>query len=1127
MHPKSQNRNVIKTLYMLSCLSFFFVALPMGAAEYFVNLQGNDDNTGQTRDKAFRAIQKGVSAMAAGDTLSIGPGEYFENVKREKMGSPDKDTLIRAEMPGTVLLRGDLPAPDFKKVPGYRFVYAAEFDKTPLALLEHDTLTTLPKRPNLLDVEYDPGTFYYDESQKKLYMSTSDLHEPGQRLYTVAVNGKSGIDLDSPRRVIIEGLALTGFYPGWGIALTAPIACVVRNCVTYLDVGGITFLEGGENKDGGSDNVIDGCVTYGHTFVGIMRYGSHNDIIRNCYAYKSKAEGIAHYAKITAPLLFENNISWGHGLDYSIKSGTESADQFGLVKNCVALGSIRNMSKNCVIGGGNEHDRIRIGPADCILFMHEENLDKNREFADPDNMDFRLQGDSRFRGTGPDGKDRGAYQYNKNIFYLSQDGSDANDGLSMRTPWQTFGRAVKNLKPGDTLYLEGGVYLAGLKLACGRTDSEKINIRGRGPGTVVILGSLEIAKSAGVALERLNFTDAVSVSESQGVSFNNCTFSGATGGLKVNDVKDLKVTHSVFAGVPLELKKTDGAYLTGNIYANSGKPALHMDAATRVTYSEYNSYQDASKCWMVDGSSGPLPFVELQKRHDRYSQILKPEIVMKGGAPLLKNAPAFCGRGPHSTSLGVYREFKKDELSLTGPFLHSVSETTANMEWWVSSPSTFELVWGETPEMKNTVRNLKAPDCFTSFSLTGLKPGITYYFKIRSADASGRSGSISVPVLIPETAPLSFKTLSSGPKAAEYYVAPDGDDAKSGLNREQAWRTVSHAADMVNAGDTVLIAEGTYKEKVRIRATGDEGKPVTFRCISGEKVVFNGENLDQAFNVVNKKNISFDGFYFVDWGNTMGPIFFLWHADQVKITRCFNAKGTGNVGFISAEYSADVLVKNCVSAQGFCFAQFHLCPGWRMENNLFLRPWISALSFVNEPDQKGYFRKNIVTDNLPYKVKQPLVTTGRFETLVEEDNCYFLRVPDEQRKPFQFYGTEAYARYVPSYGVNINFVKPPVFVDNADGTENNPRLSLKEYQAMVGNTGSFVGDPKFAGTSKMEEGGKLWTGDPSMMFDKLLSKENLDFPDTFATDPKAVEKGIGPVPDDFKDFWFNKNKGKL
>jgi hypothetical protein len=69
-----------------------------------------------------------------------------------------------------------------------------------------------------------------------------------------------------------------------------------------------------------------------------------------------------------------------------------------------------------------------------------------------------------------------------------------------------------------------------------------------------------------------------------------------------------------------------------------------------------------------------------------------------------------------------------------------------------------------------------------------------------------------------------------------------------------------------------------------------------------------------------------------------------------------------------------------------------------------------------------------------------------------------------------------------------------------------------------------VGDPKCAGTLGMKPGGKLWTGDPSRMFDKLLGKEGLDFPDTFVTDPKAKEKGIGPVPEDFADFWFNKNK---
>jgi hypothetical protein len=520
----------------------------------------------------------------------------------------------------------------------------------------------------------------------------------------------------------------------------------------------------------------------------------------------------------------------------------------------------------------------------------------------------------------------------------------------------------------------------------------------------------------------------------------------------------------------------------------------------------------------VEGATGIYSFAMMQKAHDHYSQVRKPEIVMQAGVPRLKNASAFIGRGPHGAAIGLYSIFDTSELYMNGPFLHSVSETTANLEWWTSIPAIYELAWGETAEMTNVVKQLKAPACFTTFSLTGLKPGQACYFKIISADGSGRDSPGSVPVLKPETKPLVFKTLPDSSKPMVYYVAPDGNDATNGLSREQAWRTVSHAADTVNAGDTVMIAGGTYKEKVRIRSTGDEGRPITFRCMPGEKVIFNGENLDQAFKVVSKENIAFDGFYFEKYG---GSIFFLWHGDQARITRCFNARGSG---FIDAEYSRDVLVKNCVAGGGMGIASFHVCPGWRMENNLLLYPLISVLNFVNEPEQKGYFRKNIVTDNLPYKVKVALMSIGRFESFVEEKNWYFLRKPDDERKMFSFYGTAAYERYVPSYGVTTNYAKPPVFVDNPDGTENNPRLSLKDYQKMAGDTGSCVGDPKFAGTAGMQEGGTLWTGDPSTMFDKLTGKKDLDFPDTFATDPKAVEMGVGPQPDAFKDFWFNQKK---
>jgi len=213
------------------------------SAEYFVNKQGSDANNGASRRTAFVTIQKGVDALKRGETLTIGPGEYDENVQRIGLGSLDVDTVIRAEVPGTAVLRGDVPAPEFKKVDGYRFVYAAQFDQAPKAVLEHHKLHTLLPKANVAELEFDPGFFHYDADSRTLYISNVDLSAPDQNRYTVAVNGKHGIELTNPQRVTIEGLAATGFYPGWGINLNAPVSCVVRDCVTFLNVGGIRLFK--------------------------------------------------------------------------------------------------------------------------------------------------------------------------------------------------------------------------------------------------------------------------------------------------------------------------------------------------------------------------------------------------------------------------------------------------------------------------------------------------------------------------------------------------------------------------------------------------------------------------------------------------------------------------------------------------------------------------------------------------------------------------------------------------------------------------------------------------------------------------------------------------------------------
>ena len=113
--------------YALTIMLMLALHAPCRAAEYFVSKQGDDANNGRRQDKAFLTIQKGVDALKAGDTLTIAPGEYFERVMRVNLGGADVDTVIRAEIPGTALLRGDVPAPEFKKIDGYRFVYAAKF----------------------------------------------------------------------------------------------------------------------------------------------------------------------------------------------------------------------------------------------------------------------------------------------------------------------------------------------------------------------------------------------------------------------------------------------------------------------------------------------------------------------------------------------------------------------------------------------------------------------------------------------------------------------------------------------------------------------------------------------------------------------------------------------------------------------------------------------------------------------------------------------------------------------------------------------------------------------------------------------------------------------------------------
>lgn len=65
--------------------------------------------------------------------------------------------------------------------------------------------------------------------------------------------------------------------------------------------------------------------------------------------------------------------------------------------------------------------------------------------------------------------------------------------------------------------------------------------------------------------------------------------------------------------------------------------------------------------------------------------------------------------------------------------------------------------------------------------------------------------------------------------AATYYVATTGSDAADGKSKKTAWKTMTHAALVARAGDTVRIAEGQYgPEHIRLTASGTAERPIVF-----------------------------------------------------------------------------------------------------------------------------------------------------------------------------------------------------------------------------------------------------------------------------------------------------------
>jgi len=131
---------------------------------------------------------------------------------------------------------------------------------------------------------------------------------------------------------------------------------------------------------------------------------------------------------------------------------------------------------------------------------------------------------------------------------------------------------------------------------------------------------------------------------------------------------------------------------------------------------------------------------------------------------------------------------------------------------------------------------------------------------------------------------LFVEQLEAREVLSTFFVATGGNDAAAGSS-STPWRSLQHAVDSVNPGDTILVASGTYAG-CRITKSGNVGSPITLQAAPGAQVLINAPGP----NNYHGSDIEVESF-----GGTVSN----WVLNGLQVmnapTYCIDLRGTQNV----------------------------------------------------------------------------------------------------------------------------------------------------------------------------------------------------------------------------------------
>jgi hypothetical protein len=104
---------------------------------------------------------------------------------------------------------------------------------------------------------------------------------------------------------------------------------------------------------------------------------------------------------------------------------------------------------------------------------------------------------------------------------------------------------------------------------------------------------------------------------------------------------------------------------------------------------------------------------------------------------------------------------------------------------------------------------------------------------------------------------LLFAEMAS---ATNYYISPTGSDSNAGTSSGTPWKTFAHAIPLLNAGDTLNLANGTYNSSnsgfPNINCSsgahnGTSGSPITIQALNERQAFLAGDGTAMPFQILN------------------------------------------------------------------------------------------------------------------------------------------------------------------------------------------------------------------------------------------------------------------------------------